>query len=73
MEFLVLTLAAPLEVSVVIANAAVKVELSIDVLAVFTSDATTKPSALVDVDARGLGCVVKVRHFEVFGEEKEGY
>lgn len=60
----VLTLATPLEVSIVIANAAVEVDLGIDVLSVLTLNAAAQPAAIVDVDARDLGGVVEVGHFE---------
>lgn len=54
---------SPLEVSVVVANAAVEVHFGVDVLAVLTTDAASQPAALVDVDAGNLGGVVEVGHF----------
>lgn len=59
-----LTLATPLEMSIVVSNAAVEVHLSIDILAVFTSDAAAQPVAFMDLNAGGLGGVVEVGHLE---------
>lgn len=50
--------------TILIANAAVEVDLSVDKLAVFTSDAAAQPTALMDVDGRSFGGEVEVRHLE---------
>lgn len=59
------TRTTPLEAAIVVANAAVEVDLGVDELAVLTGDASAQPAALVDVDGGDLGGVVEVGHFEV--------
>lgn len=57
-----LTLSTPLEVSVGVANAAVEVDLGVNVLAILSSDTAAQETALVDVNALTLGSVVEVGH-----------
>lgn len=53
--------------TVIVANAGVQVDLSIDVLAVLTGNTASEDVTIVDPDARDLAGVVEVRHDE-FGK-----
>ena len=54
--------------TVLVADAGVQVDLSIDILAVLTGNSASEDVAMVDADAGDLAGVVEVRHDEL-GEE----
>lgn len=55
------TTATPLETALVVADAAVEVELGVDLVAVGVAETGTENVAVVDADVRGRGVE---RHFE---------
>lgn len=50
--------------TVIVADAAIQVDLRVDVLAALTSNAASEDAAVVDADAGDLAGVVEVRHDE---------